>query len=99
MADRYDEMAREWLLNIRFNWTTEEVKALAALLRSVAPQWVSVEERLPDTGVPVLVAGGVAYRDHDGDWRTLMEPHRDRESARLIRWTVTHWMPLPEPPE
>jgi hypothetical protein len=57
-------------------------------------KWISVEERLPRSGDTVLVY----YRRGD---------YRGADIMRYIgRWLtvdplveVTHWMPLPEPPE
>lgn len=61
------------------------------------PRWISVEERLPESGGSVLIyspCGGVAegtYSEHYKRWVqyrwSVFEPE------------VTHWMPLPEPPE
>lgn len=55
--------------------------------------WIPVTERLPEIGVPVLVAGGAAMRRED-HWVTLMD-HGTEELER-IRWPITHWMPLPK---
>jgi hypothetical protein len=73
-----------------------------ASLRSrlaTAPQWISVKDRLPEprTCVVVWIAGGVKiYRvaiiTPSGRW---LLPERDLESFEI----VTHWMPLPDPPE
>ena len=59
-------------------------------------KWVSVEDRLPENNLTVIVPGGIAYRRHD-DWYTLTG---ERYPGRLIIWEhgVKHWMPLPEPP-
>ncbi len=66
-------------------------------------EWISVEERLPDEGVRVLVCniyggslpnqGDTGYVvDHgvmeDGEWCIQDD----------LFFHVTHWMPLPEPP-
>lgn len=62
-------------------------------------EWVSVRDRLPEIGVEVLVYDcgfmgvwslnktdqGVFWEDGHGDQYSVDE--------------VTHWMPLPEPPE
>lgn len=58
-------------------------------------QWISVEDRLPEKhGVWVLVFDGlyvwIAYRNHVLDTWIV-----EGGSVRA----VTHWMPLPEPPE
>lgn len=57
-----------------------------------SPKWISVKDRLPNFEQPVLAYSGeelgigFAYLDGDGKW------YGDCGD-------VTHWMPLPEPPE
>ena len=55
------------------------------------PQWVSVEDRLPETAQDVIVFDGrnVTFACKLGVWYG--------EFSRAIN--VTHWMPLPEPPK
>lgn len=60
--------------------------------------WISVKDRLPSSWVPVRVwdkpwntSYDACYNDEDDCW----EPLGDREPPD----NVTHWMPLPEPPE
>lgn len=61
-------------------------------LRAKQPRWISVKDRLPNFEQPVLAYSGeelgigFAYLDGDGKW------YGDCGD-------VTHWMPLPEPPE
>lgn len=55
-------------------------------------QWVSVDERLPEVWETVLVEGGLA-RYKDGFWYSILDANRQ------IQWEVSHWMPLPKPPE
>ena len=61
-------------------------------------KWISVKKRLPFSGEDVLVAVRWAGRpatvdmsfvDDEGEWAMW--------SAK--RWEITHWMPLPKPPE
>jgi hypothetical protein len=71
--------------------------------------WISVEDRLPEEGVPVLAIDmeggepGILFAVRDGmEWL-------EQDSTLWIRgkwkadgvWLVgpTHWQPLPEPPE
>ena len=59
----------------------------------VVPQWISVEDRLPDNEERVLVAV-----DSDKSYTKI---DTDRMVYRQwVRWgmSVTHWMPLPELP-
>ena len=65
-----------------------------------APQWIRVEERLPGwSGDYICVS-----RDKNGrEWVIPAEWSREMKTwfGRFgeIRNKVTHWMPLPEPPE
>ena len=56
-------------------------------------EWISVKDRLPDAFCPVIVyrKGHVerGARDVNGWWKVYGTRTK----------SVTHWMPLPEPPE
>ena len=67
-------------------------------------QWISVEERIPETTYDVMVLvsgtfGNVTFENtqmigsilDDGEWFVNEYPEWDNPG-------VTHWMPLPEPP-
>lgn len=62
-----------------------------------APQWISVEERLPEAGKVILVAmpkgtvtlGGIHKKTQTFDVFLDMA---------ILTAQPTHWMPLPEPP-
>lgn len=58
------------------------------------PKWIPVTERLPDHRTTCLIAddGSVVV-----GWRNLVGEWYDVTGDRLKY--VTHWMPLPEPPE
>ena len=76
-------------------------------LEQRVPRWISVEERLPDKSHDwVLIIG---KWESDGGW---IVPHvaEYREGIWMTNGTgwnkiedlhikITHWMPLPEPPE
>ncbi len=59
--------------------------------------WVSVKDRLPESGEAVLTCnqddcdiGFLSSTNNDGpDWQNLY----------FFHISVTHWMPLPSPPE
>ena len=78
--------------------------AIAAVSELMASRWIPVEERLPEEGVRVLVCntyggslpnqGDTGYVVDNGvmegeEWCITDDPF----------FHVTHWMPLPEPPE
>lgn len=57
-------------------------------------EWISVDEKLPDEDIRVLV-----YINSDRSYTNI---DTDRFSkGTWVRWykDVTHWMPLPEPPK
>jgi hypothetical protein len=61
-----------------------------------ADRWISVKERLPENGQRVLVY----YRNQIGETCDITET-RYVAGGYIGFWGggVTHWMPLPEPPE
>jgi hypothetical protein len=85
----------------------EMYKAYLAGYQAAAPQWISVKDRLPEEDVAVLVYGQVlndppdvigVRRRYNGDqeWKYTWES----EDGFIYREDdVTHWMPLPKPPE
>jgi hypothetical protein len=80
--------------------TDEELLAMCREVRRQGPRWISLDERKPDGGMPVLLWFAsprtriLKYADVgcigiDGNWVIDGRPSFDRPS---------HWMPLPEPP-
>ena len=66
---------------------------------TIVPQpWISVSERLPEGGVEVLVS--VDENSDDCGYHVCLYRGDEwvRSEAGYI-FGVTHWMPLPEPPE
>lgn len=70
-------------------------------------EWISVKERVPEDGVPVLITY-LGYYDNrpycdaianirNGDWGWYEAAGEDNDE--VVRVTITHWMPLPSPPE
>lgn len=58
-------------------------------------EWISVKDRLPADWTTVIVEGGIAQH-RKGEWYSLTGRAFPGD---LITWTVTHWMPLPNPPK
>ena len=71
--------------------------------QAAAPQWISVNERLPDDGKEVL---GIVYNDIRLGWIDLIttDPGQFHWVSSGIyidkgHYALTHWMPLPEAPK
>lgn len=69
--------------------------ASEALAWSLGQMWVAVEDRMPEKNTPVLVvtSGVVTEMEWDG-YAWYYGPNEAWEGCN----TVTHWMPMPEPP-
>lgn len=64
-------------------------------------EWISVKERLPETDSSFLVAGRDRYVTV-ADWYAAEQRwdlSREDKAIGVSSATITHWMPLPEPPE
>jgi hypothetical protein len=74
----------------------------ADMLKLLGMEWISVKDRLPEEGVPVLVCGRpkigevpyIVDQIYKGDW--MLWGIWNNTSRGYI---VTHWMPLPALPE
>jgi hypothetical protein len=62
-------------------------------------EWVSVDDRLPDDIQNVLVTNGLEVTF--GWWRPIRYEWCVSifDGGDVVDDTVTHWMPLPQPPE
>lgn len=76
-------------------------------LHASQPHWISVKDRLPEEGLEVLIFGkilndfskvlGVRARfQGDQSWKYTWE---SEDIHIYTQDDVTHWMPLPKPPE
>lgn len=72
--------------------------------KELGSSWISVNNRLPERSEKVLARyedgdlfnGTVCYGMHNPFW---CDDSRDDKSNTLAKRIVTHWMPLPKPPE
>lgn len=78
-------------------------KAADAIEELQKPQWISVEERLPEENEKVLT---FARFKHDGSWWMDITSWTGVTNHDIPKFwgygeemVVTHWMPLPEPPK
>ena len=70
-------------------------------------EWISVEDRVPDAcGFPCLLCGKNSFgqiRVFEGFTgymeRGKFEWHSNQKDIDIDVWTITHWMPLPQPPK
>lgn len=77
-------------------------------LEAQVPKWISVKDGLPEIGEIVLAyvdelrliirAKIVDAKDYRGE-RRIDWARVDPDTFFLSCYTITHWMPLPEPPE
>lgn len=83
-----------------FDARINDIHAYIQQLEAAAPKWISVEERLPQAFYSVLV-----YIPEEAPMPTVHEGYM-ADNGRWISTVyvrefekVTHWMPLPEPPQ
>ena len=87
----------------------QDLRRENAKLKASVPQWISVNDRLPDNKEYDWVLAQVVedngfmhiptvmeYRQSKNDW---FEETYGWLSDHNGAFTVTHWMPLPEPPK
>jgi len=84
---------------------TEENEKLTARIAEleVAQRWIPVSERLPEVSGDYVVYRGGAYPSEIAYWNF----QGDDNPSGWLEWgkyiwagkPVTHWMPLPQPPE
>ncbi|EFF5464044.1 dTDP-6-deoxy-L-hexose 3-O-methyltransferase [Escherichia coli] len=83
----------------------DRIEAVKAVLRRLAGNspvtpdgWISCSERMPKGYADVLVTDGehveVKWWDESGHWNSWTELNSD-----IFADEITHWMPLPEPPQ
>lgn len=82
------------------HWNTRPIedalnKRIAEL--EAAQRWIPVSERLPEENQQILSTDGKEfYLDYYARWEGKDNPPCFCDG---LSWAVTHWMPLPKPPE
>ena len=87
-----------WLMTGEYKYSNA-THYLDKRISSIKPksEWISVKDRMPEEGVDVLVYGDICLNRKSVDVDFV-----DRESGNFFYYDegeVTHWRPLPEPPE
>ena len=90
----------------------QDLRRENAALRARVPQWISVDDRLPDeTGRYLAVKKRIAPDEFGGNRTDIvilrflvgdgfrMPTHIPDWINEEINEEVTHWMPMPEPPK
>ncbi|EFH5684371.1 DUF551 domain-containing protein [Escherichia coli] len=98
------QKAAQWLQACDGNRVQEYVKlerlqnALSGNYPATPDSWISCSERMPKGYADVLVTDGehveVKWWDESGYWNSWTELNSD-----ILAHEMTHWMPLPEPPQ
>ena len=80
-------LSSRFIDKINFGWSVWQAKAQAV------PEWISVEDKLPEIGVYVMV-----FLEKQGHNPTAYNFCQYTKFGFHLS-NVTHWAPLPEPPE
>ena len=95
------DLRRDISIDIMFtpekNAEDNSLKALTAYIAELEEKqrWIPVSERLPENGIRVLTSDVTGYISTD----FIVELDMSFRTFHLQRKLVTHWMPLPQPPE
>jgi hypothetical protein len=64
-----------------------------------AHNWITVEERLPETKERVLAFGKSVYRDSENEFYAARFYNGEFSIPGISGLKITHWQPMPVPPE
>ena len=77
----------------------QDLRRENAKLRARVPEWISVDDRLPEEKVNCIVHYKHAYCDNDGYWEIGICYYNGEKFKLNPAYKVTHWMPTPQPPK
>lgn len=108
-ASRFGKILEQWKKDCLEDNDTQGADIISDVILqlddvpTITPQseWVSVEDRLPDTAGEFLVVYHPCYWDKvTSEIRVGIDSFRGKTTwAKRKYQRVTHWMPLPEPPK
>lgn len=101
LADKYTGNEHKRQRALAYATAADMIKLMDAADVQPVNQWISVKDRLPETGKSVLIY----YPKWDGDEIQVAKLEGDGMMFDICgefnigTGVVTHWMPLPEPPK
>ena len=72
---------------------------MALLAEEARNEWISVEDRLPTVSIHYLVTGIFPVGYMVAEWDGNLGQWMMYDPIRIELGDVTHWQPLPSPPE
>lgn len=113
IREKLVELLKSILPNFRNNmayWGEKPIYEFADCLLAngvTVQEWIPVTERLPDAcGFPCLLCGKnsfgqiCVFEGFTGYMeRSKFEWHSNQKDIDIDVWTITHWMPIPNPPK
>ena len=77
----------------------EYFKNTADVVEVGCGKWIHINDKLPEKYMNCLVHYIHSYNSNDGYWAIGMCHYNGKEFLIDKAYQVTHWMPLPKPPE
>ena len=105
VREKLVELLKSILPNFRNNmayWGEKPIYEFADCLLAngvTVQEWISVDDRLPEEKVNCIVHYKHAYCDNDGYWAIGICFYDGEKFQFDPAYKVTHWMPMPQPPE
>lgn len=94
--------ALDWFLRRKSMYLDDKCQAaediaIGCIMRAIDGDWISVKDRLPEESGRYLVYAKEGERETHRTIATFQKTFH--LTGRMAYWKVTHWMPLPTPPE